>query len=455
MVAQHEPTRNGGSTLSRFNAVQKGLARTGLSFLGAILMMSSFASGVASGAPHSRKPTLYIADVQTFTGSTAGFGPDSYAGCHIAVTLINKAGGVLGHDLACKIVDTRSDVVDSVPGVEKLVSVTHGVVGVYGPSSTTASADVPIINSAHIPMFADTGSTEFTHKFYKYFYRIIPADDAVGYAEAIWAHKQGYKKIALLYVNDTSDEGSVPGIIAGAKALGMKIVSNQPVPADQTNYDTEIEAMLGKHPTVIIGTVDPQTGATMMKNVEQLNGGKLIPFVNDETVAQPVWLKALEGAIGKADYMKYFRSVVPVAGVAGRAYHVYAHAMLSSNYSEKQHWATDAYAQAPYDSVNYLALAMLEAHSTSPAVYAPYIVKIANPGKGKVIVHTFAEGKKAIEHGHKIRYEGVFQDVVFNRFHDSSGNYVVNALKPPAKVIDVATITSQAVASLSAKTKKK
>lgn len=434
------------------NGPAKRALATMLPIVGAVVILGALTPVTAGAARRASKQTLKIADVQTFTGATAAFGPDSYAGCQIAVTAINKAGGVLGHHLKCSIVDTRSDVVDSVPAVQKLVSVTQGVVGVYGPSTTTASADVPVINSAHIPMFADTGSTEFTHKRYGYFWRIIPADDAVGYAEALWAKDQGYKNIALMYVNNVSDEGSIPGTIAGAKSLGMKVVSNQPVPGDQTSYDTEVEALLAKHPTVIIGTMDPQTGATVARDLQQLNGGNLIPFVTDETINQPTWVKAIEAVVGKSDYAKFYKSVIPAAGTSGPAFEFYKKRMLASNNKTKQHWSVDTYAQAPYDSVTYMALAMQEAKSTKPSVYNKFIEKIANPGgKNRVVAHTFAQGKREIAKGHKIHYEGVIEDVDFNKFHSSSGNYVVQLLKSTTSVKTLKTITSSAVAKLTKK----
>ena len=46
--------------------------------------------------------------------------------------------------------------------VDKMLATTSGLVGVLGPSSDEASAVVPILNSASIPMFPVTGQPSFT-----------------------------------------------------------------------------------------------------------------------------------------------------------------------------------------------------------------------------------------------------------------------------------------------------
>lgn len=391
---------------------------------------------------------LTIASVQTFSGSTASFGPEQNAGCLTAVGIINGHGGVLHHQLRCVPVDTRSDVVDSVPAVQKVISTTKGLVGALGPSSTTASADVPLLNAAHVPMFADTGQTEFTKKFFKYFYRIIAGDDSVGFAYVIWAKQEGFKRIAAVYVNNSSNEGAVPGILAAIKSLHLKLAVKQAVAPDQTSYNSEVLALEHSKAQVIVGTMDPQTAATYLTDLKNLTG-KLLPYYSEHSAAEPVFKKALEGAIGKAAFVKYYRSIHPASVIGGTAFSAFKKTLLTLSIPDPSQWINDPYAQGPYDAVNYMALAMLEAHSTTPTVFAPFIAQVANPGKGKEVVHTFSQGKAAIAAGHKVRYVGIYQDVVLNRFHDSTGGFVVTKLAPPATTAPIYTISSAQVAKVS------
>jgi ABC-type branched-subunit amino acid transport system substrate-binding protein len=423
-----------------------GRAAFGAALAAALFVVAG--TGVEAVPLSSSAGVLSIADVQTFSGSTASFGPEQNSGCLVAAAIINAHGGVMGHHLTCVPVDTRSDVVDSVPAVQKVISTTKGLVGAVGPSSTTASADVPLLNAAHIPMFADTGQTEFTKKFFKYFYRIIAADDSDGFAYVILAKEEGFKKIGAVYVNNSSNEGAVPGILAAVKFLHLKLAVKQAIAPDQTSYNSEVLALQHSGAQVIVGTMDPQTAATYLTDLKNLTG-KLLPYYSEHSAAEPVFKKALEGAIGKAAFIKYYRSIHPASVIGGPAFALFKKTLLTLSIPDPKQWVNDPYAQAPYDAVNYMALAMLEAHSTTPSVYAPYIVDVANPGRGKEVVHSFVQGRAAIAAGHKIRYVGIYQDVVLNKFHDSTGGFVVTKLKPPATTQPISTISSAQVARVS------
>jgi hypothetical protein len=86
----------------------------------------------------------------------------------------------------------------------------------------------------------------------------------------------------------------------------------------------------------------------------------------------------------------------------------------------------DTYLTAPgavhlYDGINLAALAMVEAKSTVPSVYAPYIVKVGDGTAGAVVVHSYAEGIAALKSGKAIRYEGPGGPTSFDSYHDSPG----------------------------------
>lgn len=453
-VIQKQPEYPGGVEMTGRSVVRRTSVRTfrsALSISFAAALLCGVVGGVAGAAARSSaKSALSIASVQTFSGATSSFGPEQNAGCLTAEAIINSHGGVMGHHMRCVPVDTRSDVVDSVPAVQKVISTTKNLVGAVGPSSTTASADVPLLNAAHIPMFADTGQTEFTKKFFKYFYRIIAADDSVGLAYVIWAKEQGFKRIGLVYVNNSSNQGAVPGVKAAAKALHVTLAVDQAVAPDQTSYNSEVLALQSSRAQVIVGTMDPQTAATYLTDLKNLTGS-LLPYYSEHSAAEPVFKGALEGAIGTTAFVKYYRSIHPASVVGGAAFSLYKKTVLGLNIPDPKQWINDPYAQGPYDAVNYMALAMLEAHSITPTKYAPFIVSVANPGNGKKVVHTFPQGAAAIAAGHKIRYVGIYQGVVLNRFHDSTGGFAVTKLAPPATTSPIGAVSSAKVASVSSK----
>ena len=83
--------------------------------VGVVLLASACGTSTQSATPKSYSGTLTFASFNPFTGPDASFGPEMQAGCIVAVHLINKSGGVLGHQAQCVTVDTRGDPADAVP----------------------------------------------------------------------------------------------------------------------------------------------------------------------------------------------------------------------------------------------------------------------------------------------------------------------------------------------------
>jgi ABC-type branched-subunit amino acid transport system substrate-binding protein len=385
------------------------------------LLVIAFLAGC--GGQGGKGSTLVVGAFNPFSGGDASFGPEMMGGCIPAVNLVNQAGGVLGHKMTCQAVDTRGDPADAVPAATKMIATTTNLVGVLGPSADEAQATVPVLNSAQIPMFADTGEAAFDHSKYQYFYRLTPADDVKGYALAQWAYQKGWRRAAAVFGNDVGAQSDVPTLLKAFKELGGTIVSNQSLALDQSSYRTEVTAMLAKHPQVIFTEADPQTDATYLSEVKQL--GQMMPVIGTETTLQSSWLKAVSGAIGPAAMTKYVVGMQPLAPATGTSWKIFDKALLAAkkSVSNPSQWATDPYSMTYYDGVNLMALAMLKANSTKPADYAPQIVGLTQAKPGAVVVHSFAQGKHEMAAGKQIQYVGAIGTIIFDRWHNASGAY--------------------------------
>ena len=394
--------------------------------------VAALALATTSLAGEPRRPasadssTLEFAMVNPFTGNDGVFGQSLAAGCIPAVKLINAAGGVLGHQLRCITVDTKGDPADAVPAVTQVLA-THGsnLVGVLGPSGDEATATVPLLTRAKLPMFAATGQALYDHNTNPYFWRITPADDAGGVALAVWAVHQHYRRGAAFFGNDVGAQASVPALLKAYAHLGGKMVSNVSVALNATSYGTEIERLITAKPKpqVIFTEASPQTSATAFRNLVQLNG--MMPIFGTNATATPDWLKAVSNAIGVANMTKYYVGVEPYAPTGGSAWKAYDQALLSSgkDVPDPKQWADQEYSMWPYDAATIMALAMLKAHSANPATYNGAIRSITAGSPGAVVVHTFAQGKSALAAGKSIRFVGATGLIAFDRWQNSQGAF--------------------------------
>jgi len=407
----------------------QGHNRLGIALaIGFILLLGSCTSkgGATKGSDTGTAP-LTVAVFNPFSGPDASFGSEQSAGCITATSAITSAGGILNHkQIVVKTSDTRGDPADAVPAAQQLISSTPNLVQVCGPSSDEASATVPLLDKANIPMFADTGQAFFDKSNYQYFHRITPPDDAVGYAMALYAWDHGYKTAAAVFGNDISSQGTAPTVMAGFKNLGGKIVLSQTLALDQSSYRTEVEQLAAAHPDVIFTEADPQTSATYIAELNQLY--HLVPIVGDNGTNQPPWIKAVTGAIGASNLNKYFVAAQPYAPATGASYDQWLRAVKAAQSKLTQpgsQWFADTYSMAAYDGVNISALAMEEAKSTDPTVFNPFILRVVSPSPGAVQVHSFAEGKQALLAGKTIQYVGAIGQIAFDQYNNSPGLFEI------------------------------
>jgi branched-chain amino acid transport system substrate-binding protein len=364
-----------------------------------------------------------VAGVIAITGSSNFEGSNQAGGVYPAIDSINKAGGVLGHQLVYKGVDTRGDPADALPAVQQLLATTPNLVLVTGPGTASAPTIVPVLNAAKIPMNAVAGESAFNRTTDKYFWRLFPPDSANGTAMGLWAHKKGYTTVATVFGTDSGSQGDLPGVIASLKALHIKLVAELNVQPDQPSYLSEVRTLMNAHPQVIMTESDATTAGTFFGELKQLGGMQQI--VGTEATFTTPWLTAVKGALGSTDFTKYYTGVITQPGKTTAAISTFQSSLKATKSNVPPPWQSyenNPFSQTYYDGVIATALAMNAAHSVKPSVFDSYISKVTNPGAGKTVVYTYAQGVAALKAGKQIQYYGATGVIDFNQFHNSDGN---------------------------------
>jgi branched-chain amino acid transport system substrate-binding protein len=416
----------------------------------------SSGSGSTSGGNSSGPTgsTLTVSDVAPFSGVDAALGPTYLASCYGATSAINKAGGVLGHKLACKSVDTRGEPADAVPAVNQMFATTPSLALVIGCTSDEAASVVPVINAHKMAMFCMTGQSEFDHVHYPYFYRLVPPDLEESYAMVAIAQELHYKRIALAFGNDIGSQTFIQPAISALKKAGITMSTNQSLDLKATTFRTEAEAIVSSHPDAImteaLGSADP----TLFSEIKQLNNGHSIPIIGTSAAISPAFFKSAAAAVGASTLASTFHADNLVVESAGPAYQAFSKALLAQQ--GKVPGVTGnftTYLSAPggvhlYDGINLAALAMIMSKSTSPSVYGPDIIKIGNGVPGATVVYSFAQGAAALKAGKTIRYEGPGGPTSFDSFHDSTGIFQVDTYSPTGAVKVVGNLTAAQLRAL-------
>lgn len=419
--------------------------------LGVAFVLAACGGGGGGGStvPTQTGP-ISLGVIAPFTGPAAEFGTLLTAPCLAATDLINADGGVMGHTVSCTSIDDTGDPADAVPNVTRAIATTTNFDFAIGLESNTAATTVPIVDQAKIPFFTTNGLTSFTKNNYKYYYRMTPGDDANGAAFAVWAVKQGYKNVAIVFQNNIGSEGNLPGLTAAMPKLGGNISLNLTIPADSASYSAEVARVIAAKPDALIWSADPQTTATFLANYKQLNNGVLPAMVTATDSLTPDFFNAVKKAVGVqylTDQMwlvgSYFDQTTP-------AFNTYKAALLADS---KTHdiapvLSTVGPPAGAYDGINIMALAMIMAKTTVGSYYNQYILQVVQPKSGAVVVSNFADGAAALKAGKQIQYVGVLGQPTFDQYHNSAGEFDANKFNADGSATQVGTISGAQVIQL-------
>jgi ABC-type branched-subunit amino acid transport system substrate-binding protein len=393
-----------------------------------------------SSSSGSGGAALTIATLYAYTGANADNGSVGSAGCLTGIQVVNAAGGVLGHKLRCQAFDTKSDPADAVPAANQMLAATSDLVMVIGPSDE-APATVPIVTGARIPNFATVGDPSFDTQTNSYFYRLTPSDSVQGYALGYYGAKQGYMHAASVFTNDPGAQTSVPTLRQRYTALGGRLAADLTLAPGQASYRTEAATVLAAHPDAIFTEMDPRSASTFLSQLLQL-GGSLPPVISTQRANQGDWVSAVAQAVGTATFQQSTKTVAPYVDPSGTAYDQYKTALLGlgSQVRQPEQYVVHSYSIADYDAVSIMALAMIEARSTKPTDYRPYIRKVTAASPGATVAHTYAEASRALSDGRTIQYVGASGVLALDRYQSAPRSFGVFQYNPADQTMHAATV---------------
>lgn len=397
------------------------------------LGVTACASGGSSGSGGSSSAPIHLTVLGSDTGAYAEIGQAMYDGAVAAAAQVNAAGGILGRTLVLDKVDTHGDPADAVPALQQELAKNHPV-GIIGPTTLEIFGVKPIVDQNKIPDMFNGGSTAFDNNKDPYIWRINPSDSQLALALALYARQKGFTKAAVLFTTEASQQELEPFLKNDFTKLGGQLTTVVNVTPGQSSYNSEIVRLLGTHPQVILGQLDPPTASTFFSGLKGLNGTKL-PFIGTDVTAGSDWITAVGAATAHAE----------VTSVEGGTPTTGAGPIFNAAYQNLFHAAPLAGANYAYDGVIDMALAIDGAKGTTNADINRGLPLVSNPPG--TMVYTYSAGLAALKKGQKINYDGASGPMDFDSFHNVSGPWdVVKAGTSGAlqtlQVIPAATVSA-------------
>lgn len=337
---------------------------------------------------------LVVGTLLPSTGDLAFLGPPEFAGVKLAITDINKAGGVLGKD----VTEVKGDSGDGTPDiagaqVDKLLDGGSDVIIGAAASGVSLSVINKITDAGVVEFSPANTSPEFDQKKtdpHNLYFRTAPSDVLQGAVLSNQILEDGHNKVAILARQDSYGELLASEVKKGIEDGGGTVVANELYSADATNYTAEVNKVAAAKPDAIAVIAFNETT-------------KLIPtMIGADVGPKNQQIYFVDG--NTADYSGDFKKGT-LKGVKA----TYPGAELTGDFKKRLLTADPklkdfTYGPESYDAVIMTALAATAADSDVPAEFGPKIIEIS---EGGTKCTEYAECVKLLEDGEDIDYDGV------------------------------------------------
>jgi neutral amino acid transport system substrate-binding protein len=407
-LAACSSTTSGSSSSSSASSATSATAATALA-----------AVSTCSGS-EDNSTTFKLGTFLPLTGSLASLGPAAVAGGGLALSEIAKAGGVNG-TAPCVISTDSSDTDHPTVGatnVKKLLA--DNVSAILGAESSSVTENVlKTVDAQSTVMFSPANTDDALTGASKWYFRDAPPNSVEGNALGQQIVQDGNSKVGVLVFNDayginlrnsiqTAVEGAGGSVVYGAKG------KNQEFPSTETNFSSEVSAVIATKPSAIVVDAFDQTAQILpalasagwdMKKVYFVDGN-----LNDFTATKGV--PDLTGAKGSV------QGVNPSDALK---------TTLSAWYAKNENGGkitAYSYAAEAYDAVVIMALAAQIAGNSTPAGIQKNILPVTGSTNGTAC-KSYAACLALIKGGNKnIHYEGYSGIGALNAGHDPSSGYI-------------------------------
>lgn len=351
------------------------------------------------------------------TGEFGSFGEPWQRAMELAADDVNEVGG-LPDDANLELVvdDEQTDPEAGVQAARKMID-SNGVAAILGPTSGPAVAIAPIARRSEVPLILPAASTVQLNQFGgEYVFRTVATDAEESLPIARYLTKNQATTVSVLAENDESQISVAESFRENFEGEGSgSVAASITFNAGAASYRTQVSEALGADPDWVVCACGEQSGATIIKELDEAGYEGEIIVTSDMTTPDaikavgPELMQGVYGATASSD------TSLP-------AYKRFARA-----YEEEFDSKPFPFTPNSYDGMILLALAMVAADSTAGPDINSALPEVANPGGTQV--STFKDGVEALRAGDEINYEGPSGPLDLDKLGNAPSPYAVMQVK--------------------------
>ncbi|HEC34825.1 MAG TPA: ABC transporter substrate-binding protein [Chloroflexi bacterium] len=275
----------------------------GLTACGGQATTEETSGGAAESTETTEMEPIKVGWFGALTGDWALWGEASRNGTLFTIEQINEAGGVLGgRQLELIAYDNRSDQLESVNVVKRLIT-QDGVVAVIGTNSSGANIAVaPIAEEHHVPIIATYATNPRVTQpeegvLMEYTFRVCFTDPYQGAVMADFAYEDlGARKAAILYeISSDYSVGLRDFFVQRWEELGGELVADEAFKTGDVEFRAQLTSIREADPDVIIMPFLAKEAALAAKQARDL--GITVPFIGGDGWPSPTLLEMAASAV--------------------------------------------------------------------------------------------------------------------------------------------------------------
>jgi ABC-type branched-subunit amino acid transport system substrate-binding protein len=255
-----------------------------LKVLGRVAAGAFLVAGVAAacssggGGGGSASSAITICEIAATSGPFSALGSDDELGATAWAAMVNKAGGILGHQVKLVPENDASNPATAAALVRKCVQQDHANF-IFGPESTaTAAAAVPVANQLQTVLLGWqsgwTGQGISDADLHGYAFpgigNVYFADDQAMITQIIVPRH--YTRVAVIQDNTPGGLSNLPYMQGQASKYGYQVVASEIVNPGATNDTPQVLNLLKANPQVIVLGLTPGPDTiTFLKSMRAQN----------------------------------------------------------------------------------------------------------------------------------------------------------------------------------------
>lgn len=216
------------------------------------------------------KEVMKIGVITPLTGEVASWGEIQKDATNLAIEKINKTGGINNKKVKVIFEDSKASPKEGVAAFKKLYEADNVDIVVGVPASNVTLAIAPVANKMKKVLLTSGSTATEVGNAGPYIFRIMPSDEEQALVMSKWAFKLGYKKIAIIYVENSWGTGLLIKFEENYSKLGGEITAIESTKQDASDFRTQLLNIKNSKPDAIYAPLYTRNAGLMIRQAREM-----------------------------------------------------------------------------------------------------------------------------------------------------------------------------------------